>query len=724
MDPSLFTEGRNCWRATAASCATVVVDCANYYRDLYQSICRARHSIFVLGWDIDSRIELLRGDDVRGRRYPTNFFDLIQAKAAENPQLMIYLNRWNYSLLFAQERESFSEFRWRSRSPENIHFCLDSAIPNGGCHHQKVIVIDDEVAYCGGMDIALGRWDFRDHHAWNARRIDPGGGFHAHDRVSFGPYHDVQLAVAGEAATALAELARERWRVAAGYDPIPLRKPAGVTPPPAWPPADPPDFRDVPSAISLTMPSLLGAPPLRQAERMYIDLVGAAENMIYIENQFLTFEPVAEAINKRLHEKPELRALLVSCDLPHGYMEKKAMWTARAQFRDIIEKGGVADRVAIATPMSVEDGESAPVRIHSKIMIVDDRYLRVGSSNLTTRAMRLDTECDMIIEARDAATRARIADIRNDLIGEHTGLQAQEIAGIVNGGGAVDAFLRFNGNSGHHLIRVNDEQFREEMGSKLARSMADPARPFIPAELTIPHHYPGTRRHWTVWLFSALPAVLLILGLALMWETTSISAYVNPAKLAPLMDRLGTSPGSLLAITGLMFVAEFFLFPLVIINAAAAAAFGPAVGFAMSMAAAMATAALGFGAGKLLGLRWLRLVTGSVVDRVANYIRRGGVLSIVILRTIPVAPFNAVNLGLGISSASFSDYMLGTFLGIAPGTLVTAFTGHSLAQFWRHPDVGSLTLLAMAALCWIMVVTIIHFLVRRWQDMYFMRREP
>lgn len=722
MEPSLFIEGRNCWRSTAATYASVVVDCANYYRDLYDSICKAKHSIFVLGWDIDSRIELLRGEDAAGKPYPAVFFDLIQAKAAENPKLMIYLNRWNYSLLFAQERESFSEFRWRSRSPENVHFCLDSAIPNGGCHHQKVIVIDDEVAYCGGMDIALGRWDFRDHHIVNHERVDPGGGLHSHDRVSFGPYHDIQMVVAGPAALSLAELARERWRIAAGYDPVPLRHTHAEGAPASWPESDPPDFRNVPLAVALTVPSLYGAPPVHQAERMYLDLIARAEKFVYIENQFLTFEPVAHALNRRLQERPGLRALLISCDLPHGVMEKKAMWTARARFRDIVESHGVAARVVITTPVSVENGESAPVRIHSKVMIVDDKYLRIGSSNLNTRAMRLDTECDLILEGRDEATRARIARIRTDLIREHTGHDANHIDYLVESAAPIADFLRFKEGSTQHLVRVNDEPFRDEAFAGIARHLADPDKPFIPAELTLPYHDPATRRHWRVYLFSALPPLLMIAGLALMWKYTAVSVYVDPKKLAPILAQLNGSPTATVAVMAVMVVGEFLLFPLVIMNASAAAAFGPALGFAISMVAAMITAALGFGAGRLMGLRLLRLMTGSVVDRVGHYIRRGGILSIAILRTIPVAPYNAVNLGLGISPAGFWHYMAGTFIGIAPGTLVTSVAGHSLAEFWMHPDTGSVALLALAGLCWLVVATIIHFLVRRWQKKYFRRK--
>ena len=94
----LLKTGANCWRAETATHAAMVVDCANYYRALHSAICKAKHSIFILGWDIDSRIELLRGKDAEEAGCPSVFFDLIQWKARQSPDVMIYLNRWNYSI--------------------------------------------------------------------------------------------------------------------------------------------------------------------------------------------------------------------------------------------------------------------------------------------------------------------------------------------------------------------------------------------------------------------------------------------------------------------------------------------------------------------------------------------------------------------------------------------------------------------------------------------------
>lgn len=73
-DLNIFTPGRNCWKVERADFVSIVVDYGNYYRDLHEFIVKARHSIFILGWDIDFRIELLRGEDAKTSHYPSTLF--------------------------------------------------------------------------------------------------------------------------------------------------------------------------------------------------------------------------------------------------------------------------------------------------------------------------------------------------------------------------------------------------------------------------------------------------------------------------------------------------------------------------------------------------------------------------------------------------------------------------------------------------------------------------
>ena len=142
-----------------------------------------------------------------------------------------------------------------------------------------------------------------------------------------------------------------------------------------------------------------------------------AEHFIYIENQFASREEIAEALNRRMKQKPELKVLIVSSYDPKGTMECEAYWAGRIDFKAILEQGLDSHRVVLTHSSMLDDqGERALKRVHSKVMTIDDRYLVIGSSNLSNRSMALDTECDLIFAGDTEAHRESIRRVRDDLI--------------------------------------------------------------------------------------------------------------------------------------------------------------------------------------------------------------------------------------------------------------------------------------------------------------------
>src|SRR5690606_35912464 len=125
-------------------------------------------------------------------------------------------------------------------TPRQISVCLDDVLPIGTCHHQKVVVIDDAVAFSGGLDLAVRRWDTPEHKLADPRRRGPGG-------EGYRPFHDVQAMVDGEAAAALGALVRERWQRAACEVPEPAAPSHDV-----WPDSCDPQFRDCRIGIART----------------------------------------------------------------------------------------------------------------------------------------------------------------------------------------------------------------------------------------------------------------------------------------------------------------------------------------------------------------------------------------------------------------------------------------------------------------------------------------
>ena len=710
----LLKPGYNCWRTSRARQASMVVDCANYYRALHQAICNAKHSIFVLGWDIDSRIELLRGKDAAQANCPVNFFELIQWKARQNPEIMIYLNRWQFSLLFASQREGLSTLKWRFHSPVNVHYCFDSLLPISACHHQKVIVIDDEIVFCGGMDVAIARWDHREHYPEDDNRADPGGMTAFIRKVPFGPYHDIMCLLSGQPAQDLAQWCRERWRRAAGFEPVPLRPLQFDGLPPSWPSRQEVDFENIEIGIAMTIPPVNDDKAVQHIEQLYLDMIARAENFIYIENQYLTSQIIAMALNERLRKIPNLRVLIASCFESNGTIERKSMWTGRVRFRETLESGNVADRVTIAYPISGDPGQERDVRIHSKVMIIDDKYLRVGSSNLNNRSMGLDTECDIVMIGDDEKSRRKIAKIRNDLINEHTGRGMEAIEKLVSREVEISAFLNYIGHSTQHFRKVNDEHFRFEKFSGFCTRYGDPEKPFIPPQWTMTYRYAPTRRNLPrrLLLCGALAVILALLCFA--WQWPPLEEAFSPDRILSALAGFKNSPYAFWIFL-CAFAVSGIVVPVTLLIILSVAVWGLAAALPVALAGIMLTSILGFGLGRAMGLRPVRALLGTDTEKYRQFVENTGFMGITLFRMIPIAPFSLVNIGLAVVGLPFLRYMCGTLVGMLPRLVTTTLVGHSLIQLWLQPGSGTLLHYLGSVTLWFAVMIATHFWVRRWQ---------
>ena len=205
-------------------------------------------------------------------------------------------------------------------------------------------------------------------------------------------------------------------------------------------------------AIARTLPEHGGRAEVREVEALFADMIGSAERTIYIENQFLTCVPIAKALAKRLTDKPELEAVLIAPHTPDTWLESHTMRNGRIRFRRILEEAGVMERVRLVCPQ-VRDGDNAThTMVHSKVMIIDDRVLRIGSANLNHRSMGTDTECDLAIEAHSDAEREAIRQARARLLADHTGVSVAEAAQAIQTGliHAADTLVRPRPSAGRH----------------------------------------------------------------------------------------------------------------------------------------------------------------------------------------------------------------------------------------------------------------------------------
>jgi phosphatidylserine/phosphatidylglycerophosphate/cardiolipin synthase-like enzyme len=241
----VLRKGVTCWRIARADRVGILIDGAAYYLALLRAFRQARSRIMILGWDFDPGIRLDPSDPA------TELRRLLSELVERHPDLNVHLLIWDVSLVFGPSRtleQAFDDWQAHPR----IHFRLDGQHPFVAAHHEKIVCIDDALAFVGGIDLTIKRWDTPAHDPRDPRRVD------AHDG-RYDAVHDLQMAIDGEAAQAVAELARARWADATGE--YLARCGAGNDP---WPASLTPWLTGVPVGIARTRPGSDGMPAVRE----------------------------------------------------------------------------------------------------------------------------------------------------------------------------------------------------------------------------------------------------------------------------------------------------------------------------------------------------------------------------------------------------------------------------------------------------------------------------
>ena len=157
--------------------------------------------------------------------------------------------------------------------------------------------------------------------------------------------------------------------------------------------------------------------------------------MIYAESQYFASRAIAQALATRLAEPDGPEVILINPVASDNWLGAIAMDTARARLRESLREHDPQDRFRMYHPVTAR---GKAIFVHSKLMIIDDEIICVGSSNINNRSMRFDRECDVAFEARgDEALRRRIAGFRSDLLGEHLGVETAEVETAMNLAGSA-----------------------------------------------------------------------------------------------------------------------------------------------------------------------------------------------------------------------------------------------------------------------------------------------
>lgn len=456
----MLEQGRNCWRIERASRASLIVDAADYFRFARNAMLKARSQLLLIGWDFDTRIGL-EAEAADG--IPSKLGAFLTWLARRRPELSIYILNWDLGTakLLVRGTTVLRLARWIATG--NIYYRLDGAHPASASHHQKIVVVDDSLAFCGGIDMTASRWDTRDHRDQDKRRKRPTTG------RSYGPWHDATMAVAGPIARALGELARERWKAAGG-------KP--IEPPEArdevWPDGLGAHFSDQDVAIARTRSAYRNAPEVREIEALYLDMIARASRYIYMENQYFASRRIAGAMASRLAEADGPEIIVVNPKSAEGWLEDEVMSSARAMLVQKLRTEDRHGRFRIYTPVT-QAGED--IYVHSKITVVDDEVLRVGSANINNRSMGLDSECDLAIDCRSGAVdriSGQISTILVDLLGEHLNVTPAELKTTIGERGSLHATIDALRGRGRTLVALEVEPPNELEHDLVRNEVLDP----------------------------------------------------------------------------------------------------------------------------------------------------------------------------------------------------------------------------------------------------------
>ena len=694
-----FEPTRNCQQVARAHRAAFIVDGNAYYRALRETLIQARRSIFIVGWDLHSDLRLVRGDTGPDPR-PDRLGALLDHLVAEREDLHVYLLNWDFAMIYALEREFFPRYRFKWRTHRRIHFCLDGQHPVGASQHQKIVVVDDAVAFAGGLDLSKWRWDTPAHRSHDSRRVDPDG-------KPYPPFHDIQMAVDGPAARALGKIARQRWIDAGCRQPVPVAPEQDPSP---WPAGVTPDVADVRVAIARTLPAFEARAAVREVEQLYLDNIAAARRFIYIENQYLSSHRIGRALESRLGETAGPEVVVVMPLETGGWLEQHTMDVLRARILERLRRADRHDRFRIYYPRIAEDPETT-VMVHAKVMVVDGDLVRIGSSNLSNRSMGFDSECDLAIAADGVAAVAdAITGFRNRLLAEHLDAAPEDVAAAIDTRGSLIKAIEAMRQGARTLVPLSGEVPPEVDQWIPDSKVLDPEKPVSPRELfdyvVAPEQQPSAYRH----LFRIILLVAGVLVLAAVWRWTPAGEWLDMESAQVAGRWLRDQPLTPMLVPAAFVAGGLVAFPVTLMILATVAVFGPWWGMFYVLAGTQLSALALFVIGRLLGRDAVRRFAGSLANRVNRKLSSAGLAAVITFRIVPVAPFSVVNLIAGASEIRLQDYILGTLVGMLPGLLAMVILADRLSALLSRPTRVQLVILGAV----IGVVIVGMFGLRRW----------
>jgi phosphatidylserine/phosphatidylglycerophosphate/cardiolipin synthase-like enzyme len=364
---ALIPSSPGLWATTAAApprdgnALEVLIDGANALPRMAEAIRGARRHVHICSWNLQPDFVPERD----GRRWPVR--ELL-AEVAERVPVRVLVWAGAPVPVFKPRRSDVQAAREQLVKGTKIRCVLDSRGRMMHCHHEKIVIVDDELAFVGGIDLTALAGDRYD---WNEHPVREGIG-----------WHDASSKVRGPLLRDVAAHFAMRWEAVAGE-----ALPAPEEPAPAG---------DITAQLVRTVPER-AYPAIPHGEfstlEAYMRALRSAQRLIYIENQFLWSPEIVDVLERKLREPPRDDFRLVVL-LPHK--ANNGQDDTRGMLGRLIGADQGNKRFLAATIMSRTGERSGPLYVHAKIGIVDDGWLAVGSANLNEHSLFNDTEVDVI----------------------------------------------------------------------------------------------------------------------------------------------------------------------------------------------------------------------------------------------------------------------------------------------------------------------------------------
>ncbi|MFO7735189.1 MAG: VTT domain-containing protein [bacterium] len=677
-----FKLGIDCMCMSPAKTAAILIDGETYFRTVREAMKHARQQIIIVGWDIHSKVKLLRGQH-EDDGWPVELGEFLSELSQRKPEITIYILSWDFAVIYLFEREIFPVYRFNWNTGDNLHFKADSTHPPGASQHQKIVVIDDFTAFCGGFDLTISRWDTRKHKVDDKRKRNP-------LNKSYNPFHDIQMAVQGEVAAVLGKIARERWLRASGKKIPPVRDQQRHS-----------DFSlqaehiftNVDVAVARTFPCYADYPKINEVEQLYISSMRKAQNFIYLENQYITSEKIGGILENKLQEQDGPDIIIITPGENSGWLEKDTMGVLRVRLLRKLRKSDRYNRLRVCYPVT-GDNRDVPINIHAKLTIIDDDFLRIGSANLSNRSMGFDSECDLAFSAKNNEQHTQITSVRHDLIAEHTGFSVSSIKSAEKKSDCLGILF-------DHLISKSDKlkTLNEDIDDLLDSvvpddKFIDPERPVSADELVkglLPDiSVPDSSKIKPALVLAAW--LLPLLALAVLWRTTSLGNYVSPEYLFSVLEPIRQSSLAPAISVLLFIILGFLMVPVTVLIVLNSLLLGGWTGFFTALTGGVTAAAVHYVVGRFLWRDTIRKLAGRKLNTLTEKLQKPGIFALTAVRLMPVAPFTMINIVAGTMRVRFWQYILGTILGMLPGIIGISFFSDRVYEILKDPSPKSIAI--------------------------------